>query len=431
MSTSQLDISSSVSANTQAILLLTAPLIAGRGESSKDLLTVSEYGKLARFLSEAKRQPADLITADGSELFVELGRIVNSDRMKRLMGRGFLLSQAIDRWQTRAIWVVGRTDEEYPPKLKERLKDVAPPILYGCGAASLLNSGGLAVAGSRHADESVIDYATETGELAARSKCTIISGGARGVDQAAMTGALVGGGKAAGVLADSLERSALNREHRNYLRNGELVLISPYDPLAGFNVGNAMQRNKLIYALADAALVIQSDYGKGGTWAGAIEQLEKLRLVPVYTYVNTKIDTALEALRKKGALPWPNPTTPEAFIEAVAVGTNCSNLLDTEQLSFSENSGENPDKNLNEEKSDPADTVIDPLTMPPGEQLFATVRSLLQRLDAPKTEKEIADELMVSTRQVKQWLRRLVEEGVLEKLSAPTRYRSRISMRLF
>jgi predicted Rossmann fold nucleotide-binding protein DprA/Smf involved in DNA uptake len=50
----------------------------------------------------------------------------------------------------------------------------------------------------------------------------------------------------------------------------------------GFNVGHAMQRNKLIYALADAALVVTSDFEKGGTWAGAIEQLEKLRFVPVF-----------------------------------------------------------------------------------------------------------------------------------------------------
>lgn len=28
-----------------------------------------------------------------------------------------------------------------------------------------------------------------------------------------------------------------------------------------------MQRNKLIYALADAALVVNSDHGHGGTWA--------------------------------------------------------------------------------------------------------------------------------------------------------------------
>lgn len=64
-----------------------------------------------------------------------------------------------------------------------------------------------------------------------------------------MRGALEACGKVSGVLADSLEKTTMNREHRNLLLDGQLVLISPYDPSAGFNVGNAMQRNKLIYAL--------------------------------------------------------------------------------------------------------------------------------------------------------------------------------------
>ena len=115
----------------------------------------------------------------------------------------------------------------------------------------------------------------------------------------------------------ALERAALNRENRNFLMDGQLVLISPYDPTAGFNVGHAMQRNKLIYALADAALVVNSDYKKGGTWAGAVEQLEKLRLVPVYVRSNGEIDKGLDALRRKGALPWPNPETPEALAEVL------------------------------------------------------------------------------------------------------------------
>lgn len=334
MSTSQLETSSSVSANTKAILLLTAPLMVGGASVSKELLTVKEYGKLVRFLDEIQREPADLIAPDGSKLVVESERIVDGDRLKRLLARGFLLSEAIDRWQTRAIWVVSQTDEAYPPRLKKRLKDLAPPILYGCGDASLLNTGGLAIVGSRQADESIIIYTTGIGELAATANCTVISGGARGIDQAAMSGSLMGGGKAVGVLADSLERAALHRDHRNYLRDDQLVLTCPYDPSAGFNVGNAMQRNKFIYALADAALVVQSDYEKGGTWAGAIEQLDKLRLIPVYTCPNTDMDTALEALRTKGALLWPNPTAPDTLIEALAVGSTRSNPADKEQLPF-------------------------------------------------------------------------------------------------
>jgi len=122
-----------------------------------------------------------------------------------------------------------------------------------------------------------------------------------------------------GVLADSLGKAALKREHRRLLMEGQLVLVSTYVPMAGFNVGHAMQRNKLIYALADAALGVNSDYEKGGTWAGAVEQLDKLRLVPVYVRSNGQPGKGLEALRHRGALPWQNPETPEALAEALSM----------------------------------------------------------------------------------------------------------------
>ena len=36
-----------------------------------------------------------------------------------------------------------------------------------------------------------------------------------------------------------------------------------------------MARNKLIYALACVPVVVTSDRSKGGTWAGALESIEK------------------------------------------------------------------------------------------------------------------------------------------------------------
>ena len=78
-----------------------------------------------------------------------------------------------------------------------------------------------------------------------------------------------------------------------------------------------MQRNKLIYALADASLVVSSDIDKGGTWAGAVEQLDKLRFVTVYVRSTGESSAGLDALRKRGALPWPNPRGVESFDTAL------------------------------------------------------------------------------------------------------------------
>ncbi len=454
-----------LSANTQAILLLTAPLIAGRGPSSQDLLSPGEYKRLARHLREIQHQPADLVSPDAPEILRACQPVIDEGRLQRLLGRGFLLSQVVERWQARAIWVVSRADAEYPRRLKVRLREDAPAVLYGCGDISLLESGGLAVVGSRHVDDSLIDYTMAVGRLAARARRTLVSGGAKGIDQAAMRGALEAGGNVSGVLADSLEKTTMNREHRNLLIDGQLTLISPYDPSAGFNVGNAMQRNKLIYALADASLVVSSDLNKGGTWTGAVEQLDKLKFVPVYVRSTGEQSAGLDALRKKGAMPWPNPQDVDSFeavFDVVALTPDASPQSD---LSLFPSDGAT-DIAPSPEAATEAPSAIDEPTEPivpaasvpssdliektpdsvlpiaqesegnleasitvrntastPAETLFSTVREVIQLLlKVPMKDTEVAATLNVSTAQAKVWLQRLVDEGVLEKQKKPAGY---------
>lgn len=446
-----------LSPNTQAILLLTAPLIAGRGTASSDLLSPGEYKRLARHLREIQRQPADFLLPDAAEILRACQPVIDESRLQKLLGRGFLLSQVIERWQARAIWVVSRADAEYPRRLKARLREDAPAVLYGCGDMALLETGGLAVVGSRHVDDALIDYTMAVGRLAARAGRTLVSGGAKGIDQAAMRGALEGGGKVCGVLADSLEKTTMNREHRNLLLDGQLVLISPYDPSAGFNVGNAMQRNKLIYALADTSLVVSSDLNKGGTWAGAVEQLDKLKFVPVFIRSIGESSAGLDGLRKKGALPWPNPQDVDSFEDVFSVAMPTP--TDSPQVGFALLSNEEPASagvkpttpQGESEPLAPVDVVSDaqvtaeapelpPVTAEPvapiddakespqtestpAEVLFAAVRAVIQQLlSAPMKDAEVAAALGVSNVQTKAWLQRLVDEGVLEMQKKPAGY---------
>lgn len=434
--------SSTISTNTQAILLLTAPLILGQnGAASYELLTQSEYRRLARQLRDLGHEPADLLGSNSAQLLRELGTLIPGERIGRLLDRGFMVSQALERWRSRAIWVLSRADSEYPKKIKNRLKEDSPPVLYGCGQQGLLESGGLAVVGSRHADQTLISYAETVGTQCALAKKSAISGGAQGIDRAAMRGALEAGGRVIGVLADSLERAALNRENRNWLLEESLVLISPYDPAAGFNVGHAMQRNKVIYALADAALVVSADFEKGGTWAGASEQLQKMRFVPVYIRSTGEIGRGLETLTSMGGKPWPNPKNSDEFLPLfdpiamvpsdqeprLSFESAVSNLNSNAAV---ENNVADIDEHSNIEKAcvSPQDSDLHPTqnilpTSDPAESLIGCVRSILMDLlTTPKTEKEISTALHVSNSQAKSWLQRFVREGILERQSRPFRY---------
>ncbi len=299
-----------ISPNAQAILLLTAPLLIGKSKDSMKPLSPTEYNKLAWHLRETGQQPQDLFDPGALRVVNESWPKLDIERVHRLLGRGFLLAQVVEHWRARGIWVLTRVDEDFPHRLKKRMREKAPPVLYGCGNCGLMGGGGLAVVGSRHVNDDLVRSTESVGRLAAEADLGIVSGGAHGVDQAAMRGALTAGGRAIGILSNGLERAALNRDNRAPLMEGRLVLVSPYDPAVRFQVWNAMDRNKLIYALADAALVVNTEIGKGGTWAGATEQLDRLHFVPVYVRSTEPQSPGLEALQQKGASPWPDPRTP-------------------------------------------------------------------------------------------------------------------------
>jgi DNA processing protein len=218
------------------------------------------------------------------------------------LARSSRLALELEGLFSRGIWAVTRADGQYPSKLRNTLKHQAPTVLFGAGSLSLLRRGGLAVVGSRNIDEAGTAFAQELGRKAAAAKLPVVSGGARGTDRLAMGAALDAGGIAWGALADSLERTIRQPDLRQLLLDEQLVLLTPYVPAAGFSVGAAMGRNKLIYGLADFAVVVSSDFQTGGTWAGAVEAL-KAGWCPVFVRDGTEIPKGNRELLKLGGAP--------------------------------------------------------------------------------------------------------------------------------
>lgn len=396
-----------VSDNTKAILLLTAPLLLGKSQNNVKLLSNKEYHQLAVYLKNNHKQPADLMSKELSNILVDYGKL-EYDRIQQLLQRGFLLSQTLDYWYSRNIWVISRADKTYPSRLKTRLGEQAPPILYGCGDVNLLNLGGIAIVGSRNIDNELIAYTQNIAHLAAQSGKMVVSGGAKGADLAAMQGALQVGGVVCGVLADGLEKMALNAANRSALQENRLVLISACDPKSRFMVGNAMQRNKYIYALSDIGLVINSDLYKGGTWAGAVEQLDKYKQIPIYVRSTGTENAGLNALVNKGALWWNNPSNTQLFLD-IFDGNFISNLNTSK-----------PQINLTSDDKSITQTNFD---LSPEQELFLLVKKLIeQNLQEPKKEKELAELLNVSSAQIKSWLNRLIDEDIIIKQGRPVQY---------
>ena len=132
--------------------------------------------------------------------------------------------------------------------------------------------------GSREIDEAGAKVATAVALEAVSMGRPVVSGGARGVDQLAMNAAFGANGSVVGVLADSLIGRIRKPDVLQALDSGNTCLITQQAPSSGFSPAGAMNRNKLIYALADVTVVVAATEDTGGTWPVPLKQ-SKLRTV--------------------------------------------------------------------------------------------------------------------------------------------------------
>ncbi len=128
----------------------------------------------------------------------------------------------------------------------------------------------------------------------------VVSGGAKGIDTISQITALQRDGIVLEFIADSMINRLKNTDVSQGIRHGRMLILSPVNPDAGFQTGVAMMRNKFIYAQSDATVVVRSENGKGGTWAGAIENLRH-RWSPLYCWERPDY-AGNAALIEKGAI---------------------------------------------------------------------------------------------------------------------------------
>lgn len=293
-----------ISPDSQTLLLLCSQLgLPSEPEFSS--LTLREWNPLARKLQALSLRPADLLDLSQAELQTKFELSTeHATRVARLLERSGALAIVLERLNNLGIYALTRADKDYPEKYRSHLKDSAPAVLFYAGEKALLGQPGIAVVGSRHLDEAGQECAKFVGNACGLSGQVLYSGGARGVDTLSMESALEARGTAVGVLADSLEKQV--KVQKDALSRGDLCLVTPYSPNAGFSVGAAMGRNRLIYCLADYAIVVASDAETGGTWAGATETL-KNNWIPVFVLEHSQMPDGNKLLLQKGALAFPHP----------------------------------------------------------------------------------------------------------------------------
>ena len=291
-----------LSPDAPAIVLLCTSLGETRDPGQGRPLGPVAYADLAdRLRRQSFQGPRDLIGLAPDAISRSLG--IDLEAARTIQGRLERVGRIgfeFDRLRSIGVWFLTVADEAYPDDLRQRLGASAPPVLFGAGDASLLRVGGIAIVGSRDADDEATAFTERLATAAAVGSTPVVSGGARGIDVSAMRAAFAAGGTVLGVVPEGIERRLREGSTRSAVAEGRAVLVSPYHPAAAFSAGSAMGHNKLIYAFSDVAVVVSSAEGSGGTWTGAIEAL-KGGWVPLVVRSGPDVPPGNTALLARGA----------------------------------------------------------------------------------------------------------------------------------
>lgn len=198
-----------------------------------------------------------------------------ADRLRSLLDAARALAFETERLEESGVSLLTPLDEGFPGRLQRVLGEQCPVSILVAGPVEWLSELNVGIVGSRGVSEATSDAAVEIARSAVRGEFGVVSGLAKGIDETAMHAGIEMGGRVCGVPSEGIRAISRRPDVRAAVHDGALALLSPFGPDAPFSVGNAMGRNKLVYAMSDITVVVTSDEGSGGTWAGATEALKK------------------------------------------------------------------------------------------------------------------------------------------------------------
>ena len=251
-------------------------------------------------LLERYGSPEDVYYADAEELALTEGLTP---------GQAQLLS---DKSLTRAdriladcargdIFLLTMQDAAYPARLRDIFDP--PVLLYGKGSLPLFDEeAAIAVVGTRSCTPYGLRCAHRMGYELARQGAVVVSGMAKGIDGAAMRGALQAGGFTAAVLGggvDVIYPAENRRLYEDVAATG--VLLSEYPPGTEPIASHFPVRNRILSGLSLAAVVVEAPERSGAliTASTALEQGREVFAVP--GPINAPDSKGCNALIRDGA----------------------------------------------------------------------------------------------------------------------------------
>ncbi|MGC1214466.1 MAG: DNA-processing protein DprA [Micromonospora sp.] len=196
-------------------------------------------------------------------------------------------------------------DDRYPTNLGGLAS--SSPVMFYWGNLGLLTAPSLGMCGSRKASDLGLKAAAACGEEVQQQGVVVVSGYAKGVDTETHLAALRNGGSTIIVLAEGFDHFRIKRSiPREIFKKEKVLVLSQFAPRQPWSAGGAMTRNKLIYGLSLALVVVEAGE-KGGTLAAGSGALAQGKPVFVLDF-NGSTPAGNRILLEKGGVPVPTRT---------------------------------------------------------------------------------------------------------------------------
>lgn len=253
-----------------------------------------------RILLEAFPNPEDLYDLTQTDMLTMLPE----ERRWTLMNKDVKeVSKILRLCATKGIDILTISDEAYPEKLRQI--DDAPIVLYYKGILPDFDEiATIGVVGTRKASAYGKNSATLLSSQIADCGGIVVSGGASGIDTAALQGAVDTGAQTVAVLGCGVDIAypPTNRKlFSQIVQNG--CLISEYPPGTEPKPWHFPARNRIISGISSGVLVVEAPEKSGAliTARFALEQSRDVFVVP--GNINTPSCAGSNALLQEGAVP--------------------------------------------------------------------------------------------------------------------------------
>ncbi|MGL4873869.1 MAG: DNA-processing protein DprA [Clostridium sp.] len=224
------------------------------------------------------------------------------------------------------IFYIVYGDEEYPELLKE-IKN-PPYVIFYKGNIALMKEECVSIIGGRNHSL----YAERATRFIAREAsfqgCTIVSGGARGIDSIAHKEALMNKGKTIAVLGSGIDVVYPKENKRLFeeiIKNG--LLISEFMPGTEPYSKNFPRRNRIISGLSKKLILTEASKKSGSLITAGFALSESRDIAVVPSQIFSEYGEGSNLLLADGATPIVSRETLQAFLNLKKVSIKSMNSL--------------------------------------------------------------------------------------------------------